>query len=710
MAKSKKKGIPYTPREVSWAYFNERVLQEAVSKSAPPLERLKFLSIVSSNFDEFFMVRVARLIRERESGNRARCPSGQRPGQILKKVTSHVHQLVAEQTRCMTKEVLPKLAKKGLKLVGPGKYTDTQKDYLQTIFSRDIFPALTPMAVKPDKPLLPLISNLKLHLAFLLKPVKGKSEARKLAILQVPPAMDRFLFLPCENEPTTDFALLEDVIRSSAASLFPGFRIVDSTVFRVTRDADMSVDEEHDENFMEAMAEVLVDREHSRPVRLEIAADSPDILAELTTRLDLPDRDVYQIDGPLDLKRFMSLCFLPGFDALRNKEWLPQQPIDIPADANLFELLRERDVLLHHPYESYDPVVRLIELAADDPKVLAVKMTLYRTSGDSPIIRALAQAARNGKQVTALVELKARFDEEQNLGWAELLEQAGVIVIYGLVNLKVHAKALLIVRQEAESIVRYFHMGTGNYNDKTAKLYTDMGLMSTREDVSYEIALFFNAITGYSLAPNLRKISMAPHGLRTRFNALIEREIERAQTGGSGLIIAKMNSLVDPGIIEMLYKASQAGVEVKLNIRGICCLQPGIKGVSENIRVVSVIDRYLEHSRIFYFENGGAEEVFMSSADWMTRNLNRRVELMFPVEEPHHIKRLRDALAVYFDDNESSHLLHADGTYTRIEGKKGQNPCRSQEVFHRLFSKSERREKAPHKEFVVRRKPPKGKI
>ncbi len=712
MAKKKKTAkLAYTNREQSWAHFNERVLKEGLNKSNPVLERLKFLAIVSSNFDEFFMVRVARLIREARTGDRVRCPSGQRPARILKKLTGHIHEIVAAQTDCMTREVLPKLAREGLQIVRRSNYSDAQTDELRTWFAQDVFHALTPIALAPGKDLVPLVSNLQLYLAFLLEPVRGgdadEEDAPRLAVVQVPPGMDRFRYL----EHSADKQIitpLEDVIMTCSRQLFPGRKITDRAVFRVTRDADLSVDEERDEDFVEAMAELLVQREHSRPVRLEIDTDSKALRERLRVELQLDERDIYDIDGPLDLKGFMQLCFRRGFDHLRNDSWPPQQPVDIPVDADLFELLKEKEVLLHHPYESYDAVVNLIERAAADPEVLAIKMTLYRTSGNSPIIKALARAAENGKQVTALVELKARFDEGQNLGWAELLERAGVIVIYGLAHLKVHAKAVLIVRQEPNGIVRYYHMGTGNYNDKTAKLYTDMGLMGTREDLSYELALFFNAITGYASAPNLRKLTMAPHGLRARFTALIEREMERAETEGHGLIIAKMNSLVDPGIIKQLYKASQAGVEIKLNIRGICCLQPGIKGVSENITVVSVVDRYLEHSRIFYFENGGAEEIYLASADWMTRNLNRRVELMFPVEDPRHITRLRDALSVYFDDNRTAHVLRADGTYVRRKRKKGEKPCRSQEVFYRMFShQAESREKTPYKEFVVRRKPPK---
>ncbi len=698
----------YINRELSWVQFNARVLAEALNKANPLLERLKFLGIVSSNFDEFFMVRVARLRREVQGGDKMRGPSGLRPSEVLESLARQVRDTVGEQYRCLNSELLPQLAKAGLKRLKPEDYAPEQADHLSGIFAQEILPALTPLAVEPGKPLLPLTTNLHLHLAFLLEPAgKGAAKAAKLAIVQIPPGLDRFRFLPSSGSRAI-YVLIEDVIISCAEELFPGYRVAAQAIFRVTRAADLGVDEERDEDFLEAMKEVLVSREHSLPVRLEINRTSKELRERIIQALDLESAAAYELNGPLDLAAFMKLCALPGFDKLCNGEWAPQPPADIPPESELWDLLKERDVLLHHPYDSFEPVIRLLNQAAEDPGVLAIKMTLYRTSGESAVIQALARAAGNGKQVTVLVELKARFDEDRNIGWARQLEEAGVIVIYGIANLKVHAKALLIVRHEAEGIVRYLHLGTGNYNEKTARLYSDIGLLSTRADLSYELALFFNAITGYSTAPSLQKLVMAPLGLRPKLIQLIERETDRCVHGDRGLIMAKMNALVDQDIIDLLYRASEAGVEIRLNVRGICCLRPGIAGLSDNITVLSIVDRYLEHARLFYFLNGGSEEVYLSSADWMTRNFDKRVELMFPVEDQAHIRRLRKALELYFSDNCNAHALQPDGNYLRLKPKQDEQPVRSQEAFHHMAStRTESRAKEQSREFVVRRKPPK---
>ncbi len=697
----------YINRELSWVKFNERVLGEALRKSNPLLERLKFMAIVSSNFDEFFMVRVARLMRDKLSGDHVGCPSGKRPSQVLRKLLKDMHSIVDQQYERLTGKVIPKLAAAGYEIITPDDYTAAQDAHVRHIFEQEIFPTLTPRAVKDDDKLDTMLANLRLHVAFRVREKGKDGDPLKLAIVEIPSNLDRFHML--EGDPSKRIvALLEDIIVHCADMLFPGHIIHESAVFRVTRDADMSVDEERDEDFIQAMAEVLVSREQSFPVRLEVDCSKYDLCELLRKRLDLPTDNVFYLSGPLDLKAFMKLCFLPGFDEHKIDVWPPQQPQSIPHDADMWELLKQRDVLLHHPYESFKPVVQLVEQAAHDPDVLSIKMTLYRTSGHSPIVRALAHAAEEGKQVAALVELKARFDEEQNIEWAKQLERAGVIVIYGVAHLKVHSKALMIVRKEVNGIMRYVHLGTGNYNDSTAKLYTDMGLLTTREDLTFETALFFNAITGYSAVPSLQKLIMAPHSMRTRVSQMIEREMERAANGAEARIMAKMNSLVDPDIIKLLYKASKAGVTIDLNVRGICCLRPGVKGLSENIRVVSVIDRYLEHTRAFYFHNGGQPEFFLSSADWMTRNINRRVELMFPIEDAGIKRRLYSALSYYFTDNSNAHELQSDGEWKAVTAKPDERVRRSQEHFYRQAClEATNMMEAQKRSFDVRRKPPK---
>jgi polyphosphate kinase len=458
---------------------------------------------------------------------------------------------------------------------------------------------------------------------------------------------------------------------------------------------------------MTAMEEVLIDRQHSTPVRLEVSGSSESLKEFLTKALKVVPQDVYELPGPLDLKNFMSLYFIPGYDSLRYGSWRSYPSPSIKESDTIWDALRREDIMLHHPYESFEPVVRLVSEAALDPAVLAIKMTLYRTSGDSPIIKALARAAENGKHVTVLVELKARFDEERNIGWAQRLEELGVIVIYGIAGLKVHAKALLVVRRETDGIRRYLHLGTGNYNDSTAKLYTDLGLMTSKDEITYEAAQFFNAITGYSVVPDLRKLFVAPLTMKDRILSLIEREASRSEPDNPGLIMAKINSLADPDVIEALYKASCVGVRILLNVRGICMLRPGVRGMSENITVVSIVDRFLEHSRILYFHNGGSEEIYLSSADWMPRNLERRVELMFPVEQNNLRTRVKEMLEIYFRDNQNAHVLQKDGRYRRKSPSKGAKRQRSQAIFDQEARRRARAGMISNKqEFIVRRKPP----
>ncbi|MFP4330191.1 MAG: polyphosphate kinase 1 [Spirochaetaceae bacterium] len=701
---------PFFNRELSWVEFNARVLEEAGDKSNPLLERLKFISIVASNFDEFFMVRVASLKRQLRRGDRVTCPSGMSPSQQLSEISRRVKELVAEKYRILREEIFPALAEEGITLVKPEELTDEQQTFLQSLFVEQIFPLLTPVRRGNGKEL-PYIGNLRLHAAFLLelmegeRPVEGgDGDEEELAVVQIPPSVERIIYLPGEKGKIA-FTLLEYLVVSYAHLLFPGYTVREHAFFRVTRDADMSVDEERDEDFVEAMEQVLESREHSRPVRLTLNGSSERLMELLKDSLGLTDEDVYHKPEPLDLSVFMQFLNLSGFDHLKDAPWEPQLPSFMEEEGSIWETITREDVLLQHPYDSFEPVVELIRRAAEEPETLAIKMTLYRTSGDSPIVKALEEAAAKGKQVTAVVELKARFDEERNIGWATRLERAGVIVVYGIARLKIHAKALLIVRRERTGVRRYLHLATGNYNDKTAKLYTDYGFMTSREDLSYEASLFFNAITGYSAVPSLKKLLMAPVTLKAGMIQRIEREASRARSSGSGLIMAKCNAVADPDVIEALYRASQAGVEIRLNVRGICMLVPGVEGVSENIEVVSIIDRYLEHSRLFYFHNGGNEEILLSSADWMPRNLERRVELAFPVEARELKHRLVRSLEIFFSDNQKARLLNSDGSWTR---KKPLGEARrAQEIFYR-----EAREQAHEvtregkAEFRVRRKPP----
>lgn len=697
-------------RELSWIEFNARVLEEAADTSNPLIERLKFISIVSSNFDEFFMVRVASLKRQVRRGDRGNCPTGMSPSAQLSAISSRVKQIVQEKYRLLSEEILPALRKEGLSLLKPEEFTGEQESFLQTLFMEEIFPLLTPVRCKTGEEL-PYIGNLRLHAAFLLRlkegetPVDGSHHTEdELAVVQIPPSVQRVIYLPSEPSQIA-FTLLEYLVVSYAHLLFPGYQIQEHAFFRLTRDADMSVDEERDEDFVEAMEQVLESREHSRPVRLTVNGTSEKLENLLRDSFELNQEDLYVKPEPLDVSIFMEFLSISGFDHLKDEPWRSQEPAFMEEDVPIWETVRRRDVLLHHPYEAFDPVVELVRRAADEPETLAIKMTLYRTSGDSPIVRALEEAASKGKQVTAVVELKARFDEERNIGWATRLERAGVIVVYGIARLKIHAKALLIVRKERAGVRRYLHMATGNYNDKTAKLYTDFGLITSREELTYEASLFFNAITGYSAVPSLKKLLMAPVSLKSEMIKRIQREASRARSSGQGLIMAKCNAVADPEVIEELYEASRAGVRIRLNVRGICMLVPGVEGMSENIEVTSIVDRFLEHSRVYYFHNGGSEEVFLSSADWMPRNLERRVELAFPVEETDLKHRLVKSLETFFSDNVKARFLHSDGSWTRK--KRRGDRRRAQEIFQKE-AKNQAAQVTPEEkaEFRVRRKPP----
>lgn len=674
----------YFNRELSWLEFNARVLEEGLDASNPLLERVRFMSIVSSNFDEFFMVRVAAIKARLRSGDAEPDESGYHPEALLAAISERAREIISKQYACLTHELIPALARDGLTLLRPGDYDAVTLRWLEDYFLGQVAPALTPLAVPLSEsdsasPEFPTTGNLRLHAAFLLRP--DKLGVDRLGIIQVPSILGRFVRLPLGDG--VRMALMDDLVMVFGHRLFAGYQVVEQTLFKVTRDADIGVDEDRDDDFVVAMEEVLVNRQNSWPVRLSISAESEVLEAMIKTAFGLLDQDVYALAGPIDLRGFMELSDVKGFDRLRYPVIEARSPFELSGDNTIWDELRTRDIILHVPYDSFEPVVCFIETAASDPAVLAIKMTLYRTSGDSPIVKALTRAARAGKQVTAVVELKARFDEQRNIAWASSLEQAGAIVVYGAARLKVHAKASLVVRREEDGLVRrYVHLSTGNYNDKTARLYSDLSMFTANPTICSETGSFFNMITGLSALSELRGLSMAPFDLKRRIIMMIERETERSSPESPGLIAAKMNSLGDRDIIEGLYRASCAGVRVMLNVRGICQLVPGVKGQSANITVVSIVGRYLEHARICYFRNGGAEELYLSSADWMPRNLEKRIELLFPVSAGDGYERVYDTLMSYFVDNQKARTLAASGHWHRVKPAQGESSFSAQEYFH----------------------------
>jgi len=665
-------------RELSWLEFNDRVLQEGLSAELPLLERLKFLAIVSSNLDEFFMIRVAGLMQQRAAGVRKRDLAGLTPVQQLEAISRRTHRMVAEQTAGI-RQAFSQLARHGIEVLRADHWTADDVRFLDSHFLREIVPVLTPLAVQELDPC-PLLPGLQLNVGLIIASKKSEEDGEKIAVIPVPARMPRFISLP-GNE-ALRLALLEDVIARHAHRLFPGCDVPATAVFRITRDADVPIQDDDASDLLNLVEQAVLARRRRAAVRLSLSANPDRRLKKwLVDWLELRDEDVYEVDGMLDATCLWEIAGLPGHESLKIADWPPQPPADLIGMDDLWQVLHERDVMLFHPYESFDSVVRLVEQAAEDPHVLAIKQTLYRTSGDSPIVRALERAAKNGKEVTALVELKARFDEARNVVWARRLEDAGCHVVYGIVGLKTHAKALLIVRRESGRIRRYVHLSTGNYNDKTARLYSDIGLMTTNRDVAGDVAALFNLLTGYSEAVGWSKLTVEPGRLKRRFVDLIDREIRVSTPDRPGLIMAKVNSLQEEEICDALYRASQAGVKVMLNVRGICCLRPGVKGLSETIEVRSIIDRFLEHARVFYFRNGGHEEVYMSSADWMRRNLDKRLEIIFPVTDARLRRRLLDAFGVYFADNVKARRLLPDGTYEPVpcEGTR----VRAQEKLYR---------------------------
>lgn len=670
----------FTNRELSWLAFNKRVLSEAKDNHLPLMERLKFLSITASNLDEFFMVRVASLKDQVNAGYTKKDIAGMTSKEQIDAILKETHKFTTAQYNTYNRSFLPSLKKNGLKIVTEfEKLTEEQADYVDNYFQKEVFPVLTPMAVDSSRPF-PLIRNRSLNIGALLMDKKKKGTI-DFATVQVPSVLPRVVTIPTDGDNCTTVILLEQIIEKNIQKLFLNYRVLCQAPFRVMRNADLSIDEDEAADLLIEIEKQLKKRQWGEAIRLEVE-DNIDkrLLKTLRKEFNLSEDAIFKINGPLDLTFLMKVYDIEGFDHLKEPKYIPQQPKMLDASRDLFEQIREHDILLHHPYETFDPVVNFVKKAASDPNVLAIKQTLYRVSSHSPIIASLAQAAENGKQVSVLVELKARFDEENNIVWAKKLEKAGCHVIYGLVGLKTHSKITLVVRKEEDEIRRYVHLGTGNYNDSTAKLYTDMGMFTSKTRYGEDATAVFNMLSGYSEPLVWNKLSLAPLWLRGKFLSLIEREKEHAKNGRPARIIAKMNSLCDPEIIEALYDASEAGVEIDLIVRGICCLRAGIKGLSEHIRVRSIVGTFLEHSRIFYFENNGNAEYYMGSADWMPRNLDKRVEILFPVEDPILQEEIYHILHIQLSDTKKAHLLMPDGHYVKVD-QRGKTPLNSQLYF-----------------------------
>jgi polyphosphate kinase len=662
-------------RELSWLAFNERVLQEAADPATPLLERVKFAVIAASNLDEFFMVRVAGLKQELAEGDTSPDLSGMTAALQLAAVGDRAHAMVSALYDLVIGGLLPALSARGIRLLRCAELSDAQRASLSAFFRDAVLPVLTPLAIDESRPF-PLLSSLSLNVAVLLGAAPGEAEPR-LAIVQVPARLTRLGQIAATDG--VAFVLLEEIIRAHLPQLFPGQAILEASVIRLARDAELEFDDEGGRTHLELVERELRRRRRNDVVRLEVEATaSEELVSRIRRQLGVQSDELYAVPAPLDLRVLMGLVELPGFDDLRDPPFQPVQTL-VGEQADLFSVLDERDVLLHHPYDAYDPVIALLEQAADDPDVLAIKQTLYRASVGSPLIASLQRAAERNKQVTVLVELTARFDEERNIKWARALEEAGAHVIYGVRGYKIHAKICLIVRRTPHGLRRYVHLGTGNYNERTARVYTDFGLLTTSQPFAEDAAAAFSALTGYSDPPRLKKLVMAPTGLRPRLLSLIDRERRRAGAGQPAEIAAKMNSLIDDEIVEALYAASQAGVRIRLNVRGICALRPGVPHVSANIEVVSVVDRFLEHSRIYHFLNGGDDDVFLASADWMTRNLDKRIELMFPIENPDHKARVLHVLRSMFRDTTNSWWLGADGVYRRRQPAPGEPAFRVQQ-------------------------------
>lgn len=667
-------------REASWLEFNCRVLEEALDQSQPLLERVKFMSIFSANLDEFFMIRVSGLKEQIDEGVTDLSLDGLTPAAQLKLINERLRPMLVQQVACFKNDLLPSLASHGIVITPYRALSDRERRALSIYFMENVFPVLTPQAVDPSHPF-PYISNLSLNLGVMIEPnVPADSPDApppRFARVKVPPLVPRLV--PVGGEQSTEFIFLEELIAANIDVLFPGMRATELHAFRVTRDADIEIREDEANDLLQAVERELRKRRFGTAVRLEVAASMPgEMVRYLASSLRLNADDVYTIDGPLNMPDLMALYKLdhPG---LKDRPLVPANPPAFRTEESMFDVIKRHDVLVHHPYNSFAPVVDFITAAANDPDVQAIKMTLYRTGPDSPVVKALMEACEKGKQVAVLVELKARFDEESNIEWARRLERVGVHVVYGMIGLKTHCKLALVVRREGDSLRRYLHIGTGNYNPSTARIYTDIGLFTADEHFCADATELFNYLTGYSKQTEYRRMLVAPVSLRERLTAMIEREIAHHKQGRPARIVAKINGLTDTKLVRALYEASQEGVSIDLLVRGVCTLRPGVPGLSDTIRVTSIVGRFLEHSRIFYFLNGGEEDIYIGSADWMQRNLDRRVELLAPIEDPRLKQHLKDeVLDVCLRDNVKARRLQTDGSYERVRPAEGDEKVDSQ--------------------------------
>jgi len=682
----------YINREVSWLDFNYRVLEEAYDKTNPIMDRYKFLAITASNLDEFVMVRIAGIMDQIGVGYDKRGIDGRTPMELLGVINAGAHEMMKRQYNCLNKSLLPEMEQMGIELVTAEEMTAEERDYAEDYFNEFCYPVLTPQAIDNSRPF-PLVKNNQVYLCIQLVDTQESKKKKKkekdkdkdeslMAILEIPSVIPRILALPApEKEGPRRYTFVEEVIKPHAGELFPGFNVKNIGEFRITRNGDLDIDEDEAEDLLMEIEKSIKQRKWGACIRLEIGKGfNKKALKKLMDELEIDEPLVYELKGPLDLTCFMKFQGRPEFAQWRTPGWKPVPSPDFYGHSDIFKVIREKDRLIHHPYQSFDAVINFVSRAAEDPAVLAIKQTLYRVSGDSPIIAALIKAAENGKQVTVLVELKARFDEANNIVWAKKLEKAGCHVIYGLVGLKIHCKMILVVREESEGIKRYVHLGTGNYNDVTAGLYTDIGMFTAKESYATDVSTLFNLLSGYSHYTLWNKLEVAPSTLRDAFVRMITREIENVKMGGKGLIVAKMNALIDDPIVELLYTASQAGVEIHLIVRGMCSLIPGIPGISDNIVVHSIVGTFLEHSRIYYFYNNGDDELYLSSADWMQRNLNRRIETLFPIEDEDLRKEVFHILDITWRDTIKTRLMTGTGEYVRLD-KRGKELLECQDYF-----------------------------
>ncbi|MBR0192210.1 MAG: polyphosphate kinase 1 [Thermoguttaceae bacterium] len=724
-------GLPdnFIARDLSWLAFNERVLQEALDEKVPFAERLRFLAISSSNLDEFFRIRMGNALQRERSGLEEVTNESKEASGLLNAISTKTHALLETQSNEIL-EMLEELPQFGLSVSRLRDLNEQETAYLRNYLADEILPVLTPLAIEDFNPM-PILPALQLHVALRLrvpasisalkssdlgtyvprkkgrkKPQIPEACEEKLAVVPVPDQLSRLVRFHASTE-RTNFVFLEEIIAQNADLIFPGCEVLSHAIFRITRDEDVSISAGQTD-YLQSVENAVISRKRQDVVRLEISEGADvSIRRKLAEMLNVQNRDIYDVRGPLDAGILTELAENFRLQSEHYPDWKPVTPADLKNCADLYERIAQSDVLLFMPYERFTPVVDFLERAASDPNVFAIKQTLYRTSGNSPIVKALIKAAQNGKEVTVLVELRARFDESRNLRWTQQLEDAGCHVIYGIAGFKTHAKALLIIRREKGRIVRYAHLSTGNYNDKTAKLYSDIALMTCNPEITADIAAFFNILTGYSEAVGWNRLTVEPGLLRRRFIELIEREITVSTPEQPGCIRAKMNALEDKGVIEALYRASQRGVKIQLNVRGICCLKPGIPGLSENIQVFSIIDRFLEHARIFYFQNAGDPEVYLASADWMTRNLDKRLEILFPVLAQPLKKRILNALNLYLADNQKSHELQPDGTWKKRKPGKNQEKIRAQEILYRQAVEAANAPSATPLQYIPLQKPEK---